>query len=196
MDQEDNSKKTKVWKDKEAQLEHLAKAREIAKKKRAEMKENEENEVIKQLKEAKKDKKIKKIVQKKLLEESSSSEEEVEEVVEVVRRGHRPVRGDIAFVAGGQNPHKKSKKKIVKKKIVEISSSSSSSESESEEDYKHKLKDKYKNKYRKKYGDLREDNEKLPEVVHKSATEKIQHYIQNQTDALGWSSVFPNYSRF
>lgn len=186
VEEQQTQKSTKLWKDKEAQLEHLAKAREIAKKKRAEIKNSEETQA-KELaaqakKEAKKQDRIVRKAEKKIQEKpdtSSESEQEVEEVIEVVKRP------------------KSKKKKIIKKKIVEISSDSSSSSDD--EDYKQQVKEKYKNKYKNKYGKPQKEEKVVPEdpgnLVSQTAKEQVQHYLKNQSDLMAWQSIFPNYNR-
>lgn len=172
----------------EDRLQKLAKAREVALKKRL------ENAKI-----TKKEKELKKLMYQKRLQDVDAklenfkkeaeiaqheahvnppSEEEEEEEDEIIEVRYSNAKRSEALV-------KKPKNKV-KKRIIEVSSSSSS-ESEDETMI---LKRHYKNKYKNKYGVKPEEKR---DVIKETAQEIIKGNVNKELRRLALSSVFPDY---
>jgi hypothetical protein len=164
------AKPKRVWKDPDAQKEHLRKISAIANKKKAEIAEQKRLEKEKQTQQVKprETPRVKSAPEK---EPESDTESEPEEVIEVIRKVKTP-----------------KKNKVIKKKIIEISSSSSDSESD-DEDLKNKLKMKYDTKYREKY---QHKQPQAQQAQPKFADAVKDHYERN-VKQMAWSSIFPNY---
>ena len=173
----------------EDRLQKLAKAREIALKKRLEnakvtKKERELKRLSYDIRNKEVDEKLEKLKEEGIykpngeVEISSSAKdkgvsESEEEVIEVVRK----------------NKRKSGKNKKIKKRILEISSSSSS-ESEDESTI---IKRHYKNKYKNKYGGNNKGKDEPRDVIKESAQDIIKSNVNKELRRLALASVFPDY---
>jgi len=178
MSEVENKKTNKgVWKDKEAQLEHLAKIRKMGmdKKQQNAREAREEADKI--------------IAEKRIIAEQKKRKDVVKRVVENVVNESETESDEEGVVVVKKPKSKKKKKKKIIKKIIEVSSSSSSSESsDDEEDYKHRLKMKYKNKYKNK-------NVKTPQNIPETPKfeDAVNRHVKDAVEKMAWGSIFPNY---
>jgi hypothetical protein len=170
----------------EDRLQKLAKAREIALKKRLEnakitQKEKELKRLSYEIRNKEVDERLQKLKQdggeplptRCKVEDKGDSESE-EEVIEIVRK------------------NKSSKKKKIRKRIIEISSSSSSESEDESTIIKRHYKAKYKNKYNIK--NEKPDREPQPrDVIKETAQDVIKSNVNKELRRLALASVFPDY---